>query len=89
VSLLVSPGTLRAFRAAQQAPEYLRSQQRREALLLAPGSRGRDLIVDDLSVKPIGLFWGDLEPEPDHWINACVAAYYGVGSVHTPRPLSE
>jgi hypothetical protein len=89
LGLLASPAARRAYLAARQAPEYLRSQQRREAVLRAPENRGRDLIVDDLSIKPVGLFWGDLAPEPDHWINSCVAAYYGVGSVRTPRPLSE
>jgi hypothetical protein len=68
------------------AVEYHQEQVRREARLRAAAG-GAAVVVDELRVKPAGLFWGDLQPSGEHWINACVAAYYGVGSVETPGPF--
>lgn len=31
--------------------------------------------------RPPGLFWGDLEADESHWINVCVAQYYGFSGV--------
>jgi hypothetical protein len=85
--MVSSSGTLRAFDALSQAPAYLEAQQRRESILRAPGNRGKDLVVNRMRVKPIGLFWGDVQSEETHWINSCVATYYGVGSVRT-QPIN-
>jgi hypothetical protein len=84
--LLASPGTLQAFRAAKLAPEYLKFQQTRESVLKMPEHQGGALIVSQVEVQPVGLFWGDIQPDDEHWINTCVARYYGLGSVRTPTP---
>jgi hypothetical protein len=39
-----------------------------------------------MRIKPSGLFSGDIQPDETHWINSCVATYYGLGSVRTPLP---
>jgi hypothetical protein len=80
--MVTSPGALQTFRALTQAREYLAAQQAREAALRA-GNGTRTVFVDELQVKPVGLFWGDIEPDLTHWINSCVARYYGVESVRT------
>jgi Family of unknown function (DUF6056) len=82
--MVSSSGTLRAFDALSQAPAYLEAQQRRESILRAPGNRGKALVVNAMRIRPIGLFWGDVQPKETHWINSCVATYYGLGSVRTP-----
>ena len=86
VSIIGSSGTLRAYRALSTAPEYLRAQQAREAILRAPNNRGKMLVVDAMHIRPEGLFWGGIQSDEDHWINSCIAEYYGLASVRTPRP---
>ena len=81
--MVSSPGTRQAFKALKVAPEYLRAQQARESVLRAPSNRGKAVVVDTMRLKPRGLFWGDIQPEETHWINTCVATYYGLGSVRT------
>jgi hypothetical protein len=85
--MVTSSGTLRAFSAIKQAPAYLEAQQRRESILRASENQGKAIVVNPLRIKPIALFWGDVQPEEAHWINSCVATYYGLGSVRTPRRI--
>ena len=87
--MVAAPGTLRAVRALPQAPDYLEAQQAREAILRASHNRGKAIIVDAMQIRPDGLFWGGIQPDEDHWINACVADYYGLASVRTPEPVSS
>jgi hypothetical protein len=82
--MISSPGTTKALRAAMVAPQYLQEQQRRESILRASFNRQKPVVVNALGVKPDGIFWGDIQPDATHWINSCVANYYGVGSVRTP-----
>jgi len=83
-----SPSTTQALRAATLAPHYLHEQKIRERILRASGNQQQTVVVNAIRVKPSGLFWGDIQPDARHWINSCVAKYYGVGSVRTPRPPS-
>ena len=89
VLMVTAPGTLRAVRALPQAPDYLAAQQAREAILRASHNRGRALWVDAMQIRPEGLFWGGIQPDEEHWINACVASYYGLASVRTSDPVSK
>lgn len=86
VSMIGSPGTLRAFRALPQGPDYLEAQQDREGLLRARRNRGKPLLVNAMAIRPDGLFWGGIQPDEEHWINRCVASYYGLASVRVPMP---
>ena len=81
--MISSTGSRQAFKALKVAPAYLKSQQSRESVLRAPDNRGKAILVDAMQLKPRGLFWGDIQPEDTHWINACVASYYGLTSVRT------
>jgi len=83
--MVSSSGTLHALHALRQAPDYLKAQQRRESILRASENQGKALVVNEMRIKPIGLFWADIQPEETHWINSCVATYYGLRSVRTPR----
>jgi hypothetical protein len=86
VLMIGSPGTLRAFRALPQGPGYLEAQQEREAFLRATRNRGKPLLVNAMPIRPDGLFWGGIQPDEGHWINRCVASYYGLASVRIPKP---
>lgn len=77
-------GVQQSFRELREAPGYLATQQRRDALLRAPENEGRAVVVQALHIRPSVLFWGDLEPDETHWINRCVADYHPVRSVRTP-----
>lgn len=83
--MVSSPGVSQAYRALRLAPEYLEIQQARESVLRAAENRGRPVVVNAVRVRPVGLFWGDIQPEETHWINSCVATYYNLGSVRTPQ----
>lgn len=78
-----SPATVQAFQAWRQAPRYLKAQQGRESILRAPENRGKSILVNGMYRRPRGLFTGDLQPDESHWINVCVARYYGLRSVRT------
>jgi hypothetical protein len=84
--MVSSSGTLRAVSALKQAPAYLEAQRRRESTLRASENQGKALVVNAMRIKPSGLFSGDIQPDETHWINSCVATYYGLGSVRTPLP---
>jgi hypothetical protein len=79
--ILFSPATAQAYRTLRSAPEYLRAQQAREFVLKAPHNHGKPVTVDALSIRPAGLYWGGLDTDAGHWINSCVADYYGLRSV--------
>jgi hypothetical protein len=81
-----APGTVRAFRALPQGAEYLEAQRAREAMLRASHNRGKAIVVNAMHIRPRGLFWGGIQPDEGHWINACIASYYGLASVRTPTP---
>jgi len=89
VLMATSPGALRAFRALPQGPGYLEAQHERESFLRATRNRGKPLLVNAMHIKPDGLFWGEIDPDEGHWINRCVANYYGLASVRTPKPDSN
>jgi hypothetical protein len=67
---------------------WRRSCRAREALLRA-ASPDTTALVDAIAVKPEGLFWGDIQPHEEHWINACVASYYGLKAVRTRGPALQ
>jgi hypothetical protein len=53
-------------------------------------SRSVNVVVEGaMHIRPDGLFWGGIQPDEGHWINRCVASYYGPASVRIPngRPL--
>ncbi len=85
--MVSSSGTLQAFHTLRQAPAYLEAQQKRESILRASENHGKALVVNQVRIKPLGLFWGDIQPEETHWINSCVATYYGLGSVRAPAEI--
>jgi hypothetical protein len=86
VAMVSSPGALRAFHALPEGPDYLEAQQEREAFLRATRNRGTPLLVHAMAIRPDGLFWGGIQPDEGHWINRCVASYYGLDSVRIPMP---
>jgi hypothetical protein len=65
------------------------AQLAREAILRAPRNRGRSIVVNAMHIKPDNLFWGAIQPDEGHWINSCVASYYGLASVRTPQPVNS
>lgn len=78
--LVAAPAPRRAVRALAVAPEYLERQREREALLR--DARADDTVmVDAMAIRPEGLFWGDIQPDENHWINRCVADYYCLKAV--------
>lgn len=86
VALMVTaPGTVHAFRTLPLGPEYLAAQQARETILRASSNRGTALLVNAMTIRPDGLFWGGIAADENHWINGCVASYYGLTSVRTPE----
>jgi hypothetical protein len=89
VLMVTAPGTARALRVLPQAPEYHEAQHAREVILRAPRNRGRAIVVNAMHIKPDSLFWGAIHPDAGHWINSCVASYYGLASVRTPKPVSS
>jgi len=82
VLLIAAPATGVVFRALQAAPRYLQEEQTRAAILRTSPRQGI-VAVDRILVRPPGLFWGDVEPDPTHWINTCVARYYGLEAVRS------
>ena len=75
--LVGSSSTRQAYDALRVAPAYLHNEQvRAQELRQAP--REGVVFVDRITVRPPGLFWGDVEADPSHWINICVAKYYGL-----------
>jgi len=78
--LMVSPSTRHVFEALRVAPVYLKEEQARARDLRRTPPDGI-AFVDRISVKPAGLFWGDVELDESHWINVCVAKYYRLRSV--------
>jgi hypothetical protein len=82
VLLVASPSTRGAFDALKAAPRYLEEEQDR-AEVLRRSPRTGVVFVDRITVRPPGLFWGDLEADESHWINVCVANYYDLSGVRT------
>jgi hypothetical protein len=60
----------------------LRAEQARAAVLRS-SPRSGTVFVDAITVKPSGLFWGDIQSDSGHWINTCVAKYFGLTAVRT------
>jgi hypothetical protein len=82
VLLVASPSTRGVYDALRAAPRYLEEERNRAAdLRRAPDAS--IVFVDKITVRPPGLFWGDVEPDASHWINVCVANYYGVRGVRS------
>jgi hypothetical protein len=82
VFLIGSPSTRQVFEALRGAPAYL-AEERARAHDLQRAPREGVVFVDRISARPAGLFWGDVEPDQSHWINICVARYYGLQFVRT------
>ena len=82
VVLIASPSTLTVFGALRIAPQYLRAERARAAILQTSPHTGT-VFVDALLIKPAGLFWSDIQPDSGHWINTCVAKYFGLNAVRT------
>lgn len=89
LAIIFSPGTLQAYRALTAAPEYFRAQQAREIILKTPQNRGKPVTVAALTIRPVGLYWGGLDEDAGHWINACVAQYYALASVRKSKAPTE
>ena len=83
--MIGSPATLQAFGALKLAPRYLRAQQARESILRSSENAGQAVVVNEMRIRPQGLFWGDIDREETHWANTCVAAYYGLRTVRSPK----
>jgi hypothetical protein len=82
IVLVTSASTLGVYESLKAAPRYLEEEQSRaEELRRSPGTSL--VFVDKITVRPPGLFWGDLEPDESHWINVCVANYYELSGVRT------
>jgi hypothetical protein len=82
VLVVATPSTRRVGEALRTAPRYLEEEQARAAILRSSPPTGV-IFVDAISVRPQGLFWGDIQPDPSHWINACTARYFGLEAVRT------
>ena len=82
ILLIASPSTRQVFETLRVAPLYLEEEQVR-ARELRRASPDDVVFVDRISVRPAGLFWGDVEPDESHWINVCVARYYKLHSVRS------
>jgi len=80
--LFASPSTRQAYEALRVAPVYLHQEQARTRELRRAPREGV-VFVDRIAVRPAGLFWGDVEPDQSHWINVCVAKYYGLQFVRS------
>jgi hypothetical protein len=80
--LIASSSTRQAYDALRVAPAYLHDEQARTRELRRAPREGV-VFVDKMTVRPPGLFWGDVEPDPSHWINICVAKYYGLQFVRS------
>ena len=80
--LIASPSTRRVYQALRVAPAYLHEEQARTRELRRAPREGV-VFVDRLTVRPPGLFWGDVELDQSHWINICVAKYYGLQFVRS------
>jgi len=80
--LVAAPSTLGVFDALRTAPAYLKAEQARAAVLRSSPRTGT-VFVDAMTVKPSGLFWGDIQSDSGHWINTCVANYFGLQAVRT------
>ena len=80
--LIASPSTRRVYQALRVAPAYLHEEQARTRELRRAPREGV-VFVDRLTVRPPGLFWGDVEPDQSHWINICVAKYDGLQFVRS------
>ena len=82
ILLIASPSTRQVFETLRVAPLYLEEEQVR-ARELRRANPDDVVFVDRISVRPAGLFWGDVEPDESHWINVCVARYYKLHSVRS------
>jgi hypothetical protein len=82
IVLVASPSTRGAYEALRVAPRYLEEEQKR-AEVLRRSAKADLVFVDRITVRPSGLFWGDVEPDESHWINICVANYYGLRGVRS------
>jgi len=80
--LIASPSTRHTYETLKTAPAYLKEEQARARALRRAPSEGV-VFVDRITVRPAGLFWGDLEPDEAHWINVCYAKYYRLQSVRS------
>jgi len=84
VLIMNSPATRTAAKALKAAPAYLKAQRDREAILKSPENKANAVILDTMALRPLPLYWGDIRPEADHWINRCMASYYGLSSLCSP-----
>jgi hypothetical protein len=80
--LTVSPTTRQVYEALKVAPAYLHEERARTRELRRAPREGV-VFVDRIAARPHGLFWGDVEPDESHWINICVAKYYGLQFVRS------
>jgi hypothetical protein len=89
LAIAFSPTTVQAYRTLTSAPEYLRAQQARETILKTPQNRGKAVTVEAIDIRPVGLYWGGLDEDAGHWINSCVATYYGLDSVRASSLIAQ
>jgi hypothetical protein len=82
ILLVTSSSTWSVIEALKVAPHYLQEEQAR-ARTLQRSPRTGVVFVDKITVRPSGLFWGDVEPDQSHWINICIAKYYGLDAVRS------
>lgn len=80
VLILLSPQSIRAvYELIAEAPAYAAAQEGRFARLAAAGNG--PVAVAPLPARPRHLHMEDLRPDPAHWVNRCVADYYGIETV--------
>jgi hypothetical protein len=82
ILLATSSSTRSVIEALKVAPQYLQEEQAR-ARTLQRSPRTGVVFVDKITIRPSGLFWGDVEPDQSHWINICIAKYYGLDAVRS------
>lgn len=82
VLMILTPTTLSVIEAFRTAPAYLAAERERVAVL-AESPRTGVVFVDAMTIRPANLYWGDIQTDTSHWINICVARYFGLESVRT------
>lgn len=85
VSLLTSPNMLRAvgdFVGEHTVMRYTREMRARYDLLRRSKAEGkREVILTSVPRIPESFFQRDVETDPAHWRNKCVADYFGLAQI--------
>lgn len=72
---------LRDLVGSDSAAVWHRLTNERYAYIEAQRYRDRSMVLVDKLEIPATYFQRDIEPDPEHWRNMCVAKYFSVGSI--------